>query len=130
MGGNLSLVAALSGTEFEMETDGRILMLEDVGEAPYKVDRMLRTLQLAGRLDKITGVVLGTFTRRDDEDTSGEETTIKQVLTEYFGQRGIPVIYNFPVGHHECNITLPHGARYEINADRCELKLLENPVTP
>ena len=128
VGGNLSLVSALSGSEFEIETDGRILFLEDIGEAPYRVDRMLRTLELAGKLDKLAGVVLGTFTRRADEDTSGEVRTIKDVLTEYFGDRNIPVIYNWPAGHHACNITLPHGAMYGMDADRMELRLLENPV--
>ena len=130
IGGNLSLVAALMGTPFEPELNGRILLLEDVGEAPYRVDRMLCTLQSAGKLDEVAGVVLGTFTRRENEDTSGEVRTIAQVLAEYFSDRHYPVLSGFPVGHHVCNATLPLGARYALDADEGSLTLLENPVQP
>ncbi len=128
IGGNLSLIAALSGTPYEMQTKGRILFIEDVGESPYKVDRMLCTLRLAGKLDDLAGVVVGSFTRRADEDTKDEVRTLRDVLEEYLAGLGVPVIYNFPSGHHVCNVTLPLGAMYEINADDCSLTLLENPV--
>ncbi len=128
-GGNLSLVAALSGTPYEMETAGRILFLEDIGEAPYRVDRMLCTLKLAGKLDGLAGVILGTFTRREEEDTTGEVRTIPQVLKEYFAPLGIPVMIDFPIGHHVCNATFPMGVLCELDADKFELRLLENPVT-
>lgn len=127
-GGNLSLVAATMGTPFEIETEGKILFLEDVGEAPYRVDRMLSTMRLAGKLDRLAGVVLGQFTRRKTEDTSDETTTIDQVLASYFQPLGIPVIANFPIGHHPCNATLPVGVRCELNADTLTIRLLENPA--
>lgn len=127
-GGNLSVLHALMGTPYEIETAGRILFMEEIGEAPYRVDRMLSTLRLAGKLDDLAGVVLGAFTRRESEDTSGEETTIDEVLREYFAGLGVPVLGNFPVGHQRANVTLPVGVLAELDADGLSLRLLENPV--
>ena len=113
-GGNLSLVAALMGTPYEIETDGKILFLEDVGESPYRVDRMLCTMKLAGKFDNLAGVLLGQFTRRKNEDTSGEKTTINDVLETYFSDLDVPVLMNYPMGHHRCNVTLPVGILAEL----------------
>jgi muramoyltetrapeptide carboxypeptidase len=129
IGGNLSLIAALQGTPFEIVTEDRLLFLEDVGEAPYRVDRMLQSLQLAGKLDRLAGVVLGTFTRRENEDTSKETRTIIEVLTEYFSGRRYPVLLGFPVGHHSCNATLPIGVLCELDADQGSLRMLEDPTS-
>jgi muramoyltetrapeptide carboxypeptidase len=128
IGGNLSVFHALMGTPFEIETDGRILFIEDVGEAPYRVDRMLSTLRLAGKFDHLAGAVLGHFTRREGEDTSGETTTIDDVLREYFSKLGVPVLMHFPVGHVPYNATLPVGGLAELDADQQSLRILENPV--
>lgn len=128
IGGNLSLVAALMGTQYEIDTRDKILFLEDVGEAPYRVDRMLCGLRLAGKLDQLSGVMLGQFARRQNEDTTDETTTIDQVLDEYFSGLGIPVIKNFPMGHHKCNATLPVGVLCELDADQQTIRVLENPV--
>lgn len=128
IGGNLSVLHSLMGTPFEIEARGRILFLEDVGEAPYRVDRMLSTLRLAGKFDALEGVLLGCFTRRETEDMAGEETTIDDVLTEYFSELGIPVLMHFPAGHVPYNATLPIGALVELDADEQTLRVVENPV--
>ncbi len=128
IGGNLSLVSALVGTPYEPVTAGKILLLEDVGEAPYRVDRMLCTLKLAGLLDNLSGAVLGQFTRRENEDTEGEEITINEVLDEYFTPLGIPVVRGFPLGHVRDNVTLPLGVECELNTERGEVQVLESPV--
>jgi muramoyltetrapeptide carboxypeptidase len=130
VGGNLSVVHALMGTPYELETSGKVLFLEDIGEAPYRVDRMLQTLKLAGKLGNLKGVLLGSFTRRAEEDTSGETTSIDQVVKEYFGELGIPVVTRFPAGHQSNNATLPIGGLVEINGDEPGVRLLENPVNP
>ena len=121
VGGNLSLVAALEGTPYAVETRGRILLLEDVGEASYRVDRMLRQLELAGRLEDLAGVVLGQFTRETAREDAPRDPdpryTTEGVLRHYFEKRGVPVILNFPVGHHPMNATLPIGGVVEIDAD-------------
>ena len=113
-GGNLSLISALEGTPFAVDASDAILLLEDTREAPYRIDRMLRQLQLAGKLDTLRGAVLGQFTRnfsREDEDTDDPRYSVEGVLRQYFEPLGIPVLMNFPVGHHPMNATLPLGGR-------------------
>lgn len=128
IGGNLSVLHALMGTPYEIETDGKILFLEDVGEAPYRVDRMLSTLRLAGKFDKVNGVVLGAFTARGEEEEWDDDASIDDVLRDYFAELGVPVLAHFPVGHVRYNATLPIGALVELDADGQTLEVLENPV--
>lgn len=134
VGGSLSLVAALEGTPYAVETDGAILLLEDVREAPYRVDRMLRQLELAGRLDRLAGVVLGQFTLDFDREDAPRDPdpryTTEGVLKQYFEKRGIPVLMNFPVGHHPMNATLPLGGTVEIDADTATLTVLPSVEAP
>lgn len=128
IGGNLSLVAALIGTPYEIETRGMILMLEDVGEAPYRVDRMLSQLRLAGKLDGVSGVVLGRW--RDCVADPGKPTfSVEEVFEQYFKDRPYPVLLQFPMGHVRPNATWPVGAMAELDADRQTLIVLEDPVT-
>lgn len=127
-GGNLSVLHALMGTPYEIETDGKILFLEDVGEAPYRIDRMLSTLKLAGKFDKVRGVILGAFTRRKDEDPWDDDWSMQDVLRDYFEKLGVPVLANFPIGHVPYNTTLPIGAEAELDATAGTVTILENPV--
>ena len=124
LGGNLSLICATLGTKYAIEPKQAILFIEDVNEAPYRVDRMLSQLRLAGVLDAVAGVVVGSFTTKDGKDNKD----VDRVLREYLGALKVPVLMNFPVGHTVRNATLPHGARVEIDADRAVLRVLENPV--
>jgi len=126
-GGNLSLVAALEGTPYAIDTQDAILMIEDVGEAPYRIDRMLCQLQLAGKLSGLRGAVLGQFTDTDlrEEDTVKDSRySANGVLRQYFQSLGIPVLWNFPIGHHKKNCTLPMGGEVEIDAERRTLRVL------
>ena len=133
-GGNLSLVSALEGTPYAIDTRGAILLVEDVREAPYRVDRMLRQLQLAGKLAELRGAVLGQFTRNYDREDEARRPdpryTVEGVLRQYFENAGIPVLYGFPLGHVSWNATLPLGGEVEIDADRQELRVLEGESTP
>jgi muramoyltetrapeptide carboxypeptidase len=129
VGGNLSLVSALEGTPYAIDTRDAILLLEDVREAPYRIDRMLRQLKLAGKLGQLRGAVLGQFTRSlDREDAPRDQDpryTIDGVLRQYFGDAGIPVLVSFPIGHVRQNLTLPLGGLVEIDADRVSLTVLD-----
>lgn len=126
-GGNLSLIAALIGTPYEIETEGRILFLEDVGERPYRIDRCLCQLRLTGKLDRLAGVILGQFTKCKPKE--GEESlSLEQVFQDYFAHLGVPVVMNFPAGHSVYNATLPIGALVEVDADAPRVTVLENPV--
>ena len=129
IGGNLSVLHAMMGTPYEIQTDGKLLFLEDVGEAPYRVDRMLSTLRLAGKFDHVRGVILGQFSARKEEAKWDDDESIDDVLTDYFGKLNVPVLNRFPVGHVRYNATLPVGAIAELDADAQTLRLLENPVT-
>jgi muramoyltetrapeptide carboxypeptidase len=122
VGGNLSLICATLGTPYALEAKGNILLIEDTGEAPYRVDRMLSQLRLAGVLDEVAGVVVGDFSKTDRKETD-------RVLREYLGKLKVPVVLDFPVGHTVYNATLPHGALVELDADAPSLRLLENPVS-
>jgi muramoyltetrapeptide carboxypeptidase len=126
-GGNLSLISALEGTPYAIDTKEAILLIEDVNEAPYRIDRMLRQLKLAGKLDEINGAVLGHFTTeyvREDKLTEDERFDTQGVLRQYFENAGIPVLVNYPVGHHDHNATVPLGAQVEIDADKKTLRIL------
>lgn len=127
IGGNLSLIAALMGTPYEIETENRILFLEDVGEAPYRVDRMLAQLEMAGKLDSLAGAILGQWSKcvADEPENS---LTLDQIFDRYFGRRPYPVVKDFPVGHVRQNATLPEGVEAELDAATCRLRLLEDPV--
>jgi muramoyltetrapeptide carboxypeptidase len=129
IGGNLSVMHAMMGTAFEIQTDGRILFIEDVGEAPYRVDRMLQTLRLAGKFDHVAGVILGQFTAREEEAKWDDDATVDEVLRDFFGNLKVPVLSHFPIGHVRNNTTLPVGAMAELDADTQTVRILENPLT-
>lgn len=126
-GGNLSLIASLSGTPYDLDAEGAILFLEDVGEEPYRIDRMLSTLELSGKLDELSGVVIGRFAR--SEPNNPERTfSLEEVFERYFAHRDYPVISGFPTGHVVDNVTIPYGILAELDADNRTLRLLEDPV--
>ena len=129
IGGNLSVMHAMMGTPFEIQTDGKILFIEDVGEAPYRVDRMLQTLRMAGKFDHVTGVILGQFTAREEESAWDDDASVDDVLRDFFGKLTVPILSHFPIGHVRYNMTLPVGAMAELDADAQTVRILENPVT-
>ena len=126
-GGNLAVIAGLMGTPFEIETADHIVFIEDVSERLYRIDRYLAQLALAGKLQAAAGVVVGSFSY-DEADQSEPECAVSALLVEYLSGLGIPVITGFPAGHARHNVTLPIGARIELDADRSRVRLLENPV--
>ncbi len=108
-GGNLTLICSTMGTPFAIDPDHTILVIEDVHEAPYRIDRSLSQLRLAGVLDKIAGVVAGDFSSADPKDVH----EFDRILNEYFGHGAKPAVSHFPVGHITSNATLPLGALVE-----------------
>ena len=127
VGGCLSLVAASLGTPYEPVTDGKILFLEDLGEPPYRIDRMLTHLRLAGKLDRITGVLLGDF--QDCQPSEGG-TTVEETLKILFGGMDVPVLAHFPSGHGSENWVLPMGTRVRLDASGRRVDFLEHAVAP
>lgn len=124
VGGNLSLVAAGLGTPWEVETAGNILFLEDIGEAPYRVDGMLTHLRNAGKLDGCAGVVLGYWTDCvPTDDTPG--LSLDEVIGELLGDLKCPVLKHIPCGHSLPSMALPLGARVRLDATNKTLEVLE-----
>ncbi len=106
VGGCLSLVVSLLGTRHFPELEGAILFLEDVSEPPYRIDRMLTQLKLAGALDRVNALILGYFIGQDGENLLPET---ERILLGLIGDRPIPIVSRFPHGHALPNVTLPHG---------------------
>jgi muramoyltetrapeptide carboxypeptidase len=128
IGGNLSLISMLSGTDYDLDMRGKIVFIEDVGEAPYRLDRMLTQLLLAeDKLPSAAGVVLGIFSgcEADDLDRS---LSLAQVLQDRLAGLNIPVLYGLSFGHIAQNMTLPFGLKARLDADNKKLVLLEKPV--
>jgi muramoyltetrapeptide carboxypeptidase len=116
IGGNASLIANLMGTPFGLDdTPGRILILEDLDEAPYRVDRMLTQLRLALKLQAVAGVALGQFTGLSEENAS----LLRAVFEDRLGDLGKPVVMGLPFGHEDPAACVPLGApaRIEARAD-------------
>ena len=126
VGGNLTLITALQGTPFEIETQGRILFIEEVGEQPYRLDRMLTQLRLAGKLRAAAGVVVGEC-RGCETGTEGTFTVL-QVLRDRLGDLGIPCFYGLAAGHGFHKATLPLGVQVTMDASRHTLRLEEAAV--
>ena len=127
-GGNLSLVVSLIGTPWEIDTKGKILVLEEVNEPPYKIDRMLNQLKLSGHLDDPAGVILASW-KGCQTKAPESSLSLNQVFEEYFGDKTYPVLVGFPSGHIEDQTTLPLGAQAELNSTQKTLRILEDPVT-
>ena len=128
LGGNLTVLTALAGTPYLPSFDGSILFLEDVGEAEYRIDRMLTQLGQAGVFKGLKGVVFGQCTDCVDKGTSYGGFTLNDVLTQHLGSLGIPAYQGAWFGHIADQFTLPVGGLAEIDADAGTLRLLEPVV--
>ncbi len=106
LGGTLTLLAHLAGTPYAPRLDGAILLLEDVGEKPYRIDRCLTQLRLAGALDRIAGLAIGLFTSCDDAGILALDVVREAALA-----LGVPAVEGLPVGHEDANFAVPLGAR-------------------
>jgi len=126
IGGNLTLLTGLLGTPFEPDFRDKILFLEDVGETPYRVDRMLTQLWLAGKLQQVAGIVFGKFT---EADADGNTFSIEHVLRERCQHLGIPVVRGLMIGHVEDQTVVPVGAMAELDGDAGTLVLRDRVVT-
>jgi muramoyltetrapeptide carboxypeptidase len=126
-GGNLTLLQCLIGTSYFPDLDGALLVLEDVNEDLYRVDRMLAHLRMIGALDRLAGVLVGRFTELT-RSTGDGALGFDEVLATYFGPLRIPVALGLPVGHIDEQWTLPLGVRARLDADTGEVSLLEPAV--
>ncbi len=130
IGGNLSLLAALAGTQYQInKTNGNILFIEDVNEPHYKVDRLLTQMRQSINMRGFEGIAIGVFTRGGDGEFVGHSQSLIEVLKDRLGDLGIPVIYGLSFGHIRDNFTLPLGVEAELNTADSTITLLESAVS-
>jgi muramoyltetrapeptide carboxypeptidase len=126
VGGCLCLICDSIGTPNAIDADGRILIIEDVDEAPHRVDAMLTHLLNANVIQKATGIVIGEMTCTDekaDEGIGGKPWL--EIVTERLASLQIPTILNFPFGHNKNMLSLPLGVRAKLDADAGSLNYVE-----
>jgi muramoyltetrapeptide carboxypeptidase len=127
-GGCLSVVVTSLGTPWEIETAGKILFLEDVNEKPFRIDRMLMHLLLAGKFRGVRGIVFGAMC--GCSPASEEEETLPQMIRRVLGGLGVPIVIGFPSGHVESgNITLPFGVPAVLHSSESGVRLQVKPAT-
>jgi muramoyltetrapeptide carboxypeptidase len=130
VGGNLTLVSTTMGTPWEIDTKGKILLLEDTGEAPYRIDRMLVQLALAGKLSDAAGVVWGTCTDCAPSNSSFEiNLSMSELLDDILGGIGRPVLAGLVFGHSREKATIPLGVEAELDATAKTFALVEAATT-
>lgn len=132
VGGNLSLICSTMGTPYEIETDGRILFIEDVDEQPYSMDRMLTHLRLAGKFSRIKGLLIGECADcvpRDYKPSFDSTFSLGEVLDNILGDLPVPVVTGLTIGHTEDQMTLPLGVQATLDADEASLTIDEPAVT-
>lgn len=129
LGGNLEVFSRLLGTPFMPDLAGAILFIEDLGERPYRVDRLITHLDLAGVFSAVAGVVVGDFSGcHEPEQTRDSSPTAAEVLEERLGRLAIPVAVGAPIGHGTRNVAVPYGAMVELDTMFGTLKALEGAV--
>ncbi len=126
VGGSLSLLAASAGTAWALQAAGAILVIEEIGERPYRIDRMLQQLLAARALDGVVGVAVGALTGCEDDRFPAPSAL--EVVLEVLALLRVPVVCGLPIGHDRCNQPWPVGARATLDGQRGELRILEQGV--
>lgn len=127
MGGNLSILTTTLGTDYQPDTEGAILFVEDIGEPVYKIDRMLVHLNQAGMLDRLAGFIFGRCS--NCPDPSNSQFTLKEVLQQQIQPLGIPAVMGMDISHDPDNFTVPQGVMARFDSGNRSLKLLESAVS-
>ena len=123
VGGNLSLLVSGIGTKFEVDTKGKLLLIEDIGEEPYRVDGLLNQLRMAGKLNEVAGIIIGDFANAAPK--KGQESlTLDEVFDHYLAGLGKPVVKGFKIGHCEPHFAIPLGVGAKLDADNRTLTIL------
>jgi len=127
IGGCLSLAVSLLGTEYFGDISGKILFLEEIGEKPFRIDRMLTHLKNAGVIDKISGLLLGDFHKCWEEEDK-EAFSLSEIVHQLLADKELPVLAGLPLGHSDVKMTLPLGVEIEMDAENGKLCFLEEGV--
>lgn len=129
VGGNLSVITALIGTDYFPGLKDNILFIEEIGELPYKIDRMFNQYRLSNMFKGLKGIIIGSFIDCQEPDPEKRTLTLGEVISDYFSRMKLPVVYNFRHGHLKDNITVPVGANVKLNASRNLVEITEAVVS-
>ena len=129
-GGNLAVLTSLLGTPFEIDSKDKIIFLEEIGEEPYRVDRMINQLRLAGKFKDCAGVVFGDFadcgssnnSLNDSSNSPPNKEDIREIILKL--QLSVPVLYNFKCGHCSPSASLPLGAMAQLDSNRSLFEII------
>ncbi|MGD1713571.1 S66 peptidase family protein [Dapis sp. BLCC M172] len=128
MPANLTVATHLLGTKYQPDLTGTILALEDVNEAPYRIDRMLTHWRMAGVFQQVKGIALGRFSQCSPGRMERTEFTVEEVLCDRLADLNIPIVSDLPFGHDGSNAALPLGVEANLDGDRGILEIVSNPV--
>ena len=128
VGGNLAVFVSLLGTKYLPDLNNKILLLEEINEPPYKIDRMFNQLRLNKAFDKVSGIILGSFVDCNEPDKEKKTLTLEEVWSDYLSRIKIPVIHSFPHGHIKDMLTVPIGTRIKLNATKGYFEFTESGV--
>ena len=120
-GGNLAVASGLRGTPYDITPEGTILFIEDVGERPHAIERMIYNLKLGGILSKISGLIIGQFTEYEEDLSLGKD--VYQAIADLVEEYHYPVCFNFPVGHVKNNLPLIEGGEVELSVCKKNVEL-------
>ncbi|GAB1416899.1 LD-carboxypeptidase [Paludibacter sp.] len=118
IGGNLSVIAGLRGTPYDLNYDDAVLFIEDVGEEPYKIDRLLQNFRLGGVFDKIAGLIVGHFS--DYKEDFLMNKTLMEIIRDIASEYKFPVCFGFPAGHEDENYPLILGGKAKLDVTKSE----------
>lgn len=122
IGGNLSMLYSLRGTHLDIDTRGKILFIEDLNEYLYHLDRMMMNLKVGGKLDELSGLIVGSFSGMKDLDTPYGKT-VEEIILDSVAKYNYPVIFNFPAGHSQPNMAIKMGCVTEIETNENGIKI-------
>lgn len=130
VGGNLSIITSMIGTDYQIDFKGKIVFIEDIGEEPYRIDRMLTQLIETGELQKSAGIAFGIFRscEKTEKSIAPNSFSLREVIEERIKPLNIPSVYGLSFGHNKNNFTIPIGIKARLDADNFTIELLENAV--
>jgi len=128
VGGNLAVFTSLMGTAYLPNLKDKILFLEDIGEPPYKIDRMLYQLRLNRVFKKVKGIILGSFVDCNEPDKKKNTLSLDEIFDDYLKATGLPSVFNYPHGHIKDFTTVPIGINVKLNATKSYVEFIESGV--
>lgn len=126
---NLTVLVSIIGSDYFPNIKDTVWVFEDIDEPPYRIDRMFNQLRLNKVFKQSKGIILGRFVNCYESDKTKKTLTLNEVITDYFSELKIPILYNIKHGHISDNITFPVGVKTKVNASRGFIEITENAVS-